>query len=344
MKNNILIFLFLSVVLFSSCENGDWDFPDYEYQVVYFAYQYPIRTITLGEDIFDTTLDNEGKCMIMATMGGLYENKQNVTIDVEVDNSLVDGLVFEGAGNEVLALPSSHYTLASDNIVIPNGELSGGVEVQLTDAFFDDPKSLENNYVIPLRMLNATVVDSILSGEPQVATPRRGVETDWAVLPKDFIFYAVKYINPWEGFYLRRGEDVITGKNGNTVLDRTEVRREDYVVDDEVVMLDTQSRWQVNLPLSIQDIEGNDLNIVLLLNFDQEGNVNISSSNPSQYTVTGSGSFIKDGEENSWGSEDRDALYLSYEIETDELNITTQDTLVMRNRGVAMETFKPVLE
>ena len=60
--------------------------------------------------------------------------------------------------------------------------------------------------------------------------------------------------------------------------------------------------------------------------------------------MTGSGSFIKDGEENSWGSEDRDALYLSYEIETDELNITTKDTLVMRNRGVAMETFKPVLE
>ena len=53
---------------------------------------------------------------------------------------------------------------------------------------------------------------------------------------------------------------------------------------------------------------------------------------------------LKDGEENSWGSEDRDALYLSYEIETDDLNITTQDTLVMRNRGVAMETFKPVLE
>ena len=93
MKNNILRFLFLSVVLFSSCENGDWDFPDYEYQVVYFAYQYPVRTITLGEDIFDTTLDNEGKCMILATMGGLYENKQNVTIDVEVDNSLVDGFL-----------------------------------------------------------------------------------------------------------------------------------------------------------------------------------------------------------------------------------------------------------
>ncbi|MCL6219709.1 DUF5627 domain-containing protein [Zunongwangia pacifica] len=344
MKNKILILLFLSVALLSSCENGDWDFPDYEYQAVYFAYQYPVRTITLGEDIFDTTLDNEGKCVIIATIGGLYENKQNVTIDFQVDNSMVDGLVFEGAGNKVLPLPSSHYTLGSDDIVIPKGELTGGVEVQLTDAFFNDPKSLENNYVIPVRMLNATVVDSILSGEPQVATPRRGVETDWATLPKDFIFYAVKYINTWEGFYLRRGEDVITGKNGNTGLNRTEVRREESVVDDEVVLLDSQSRWQVNFPLSLQDIDGNDLNIVLLLNFDEEGNVNVSSSNPSEYTATGSGSFVKDGEKNSWGSQDRDALYISYEIETEDLNIRTEDTLVMRNRGVAMETFKPVLE
>lgn len=34
---------------FASCENGDKEFDDYDYQTVYFAQQNPIRTITLGE-------------------------------------------------------------------------------------------------------------------------------------------------------------------------------------------------------------------------------------------------------------------------------------------------------
>ncbi|WP_229239696.1 hypothetical protein [Echinicola soli] len=64
-------YIFIAIVLiFSSCENEDWEFPDFEYQTVYFAYQFPVRTITFGEDIFDTSLDNEGKFKLMVTAGG----------------------------------------------------------------------------------------------------------------------------------------------------------------------------------------------------------------------------------------------------------------------------------
>ena len=344
MKKNIFLIIFSLVAICSSCENGDAEFPDFDYQAVYFPYQYPVRTITLGEDIFDTTLDNEGKCVIFATMGGVYENGQNIIIDFQVDNSLVAGLKFINTEIPVTALPSTHYTLASNKITIPSGELSGGVEVQLTDAFFNDPKSLSNNYVIPVRMLAATSVDTILSGRGQVANPRRGISTDWAVQPKDFTFYAVKFINELEAFYLRRGQDIITGKNGNTDINRTETRGEQYVIDDEIVFLDSEARYQVSFPLSLQDSGGIDLNIVLLLNFDEDGNVTVESSNPSEYTATGSGNFVKDGEVNSWGSQDRDALYLTYQIDTDEIQINTQDTLVVRNRGVSLETFDPVLQ
>ena len=39
------------------CKNDDWSFPDYDHSAVYFAYQYPVRTIVLGEDNnFDTSL------------------------------------------------------------------------------------------------------------------------------------------------------------------------------------------------------------------------------------------------------------------------------------------------
>ena len=56
MKKNILALMVLAA-LFASCENSDWDFPDYGKTSVYFAKQTPIRTITLGTDTYDTTLD-----------------------------------------------------------------------------------------------------------------------------------------------------------------------------------------------------------------------------------------------------------------------------------------------
>ncbi len=92
MKNYIFILLIILAV-FSACENQDWEFPDFDYSTVYFPYQSPVRTLVLGEDdLFDNSLDNEHKCLIMATMGGIYENKKDVTIDVVVDNSLCENL------------------------------------------------------------------------------------------------------------------------------------------------------------------------------------------------------------------------------------------------------------
>ena len=138
------------LLAFSSCENQDWSFPDYGRTTVYFAYQYPVRTIVLGNDeIFDNTLDNQHKCLIKAVMGGVYDNGTTPTVDIDVVNSLCDNLTF-ATGGQVVPMPSNYYTLASDQIVIPKGQISAGVEVQLTDAFFADPKSIETTYVIPL--------------------------------------------------------------------------------------------------------------------------------------------------------------------------------------------------
>ena len=77
MKKSFWIIAAMAGVLFTACENGDRDFPDFKYSAVYFAYQSPIRTITLGEDpSVDNSLDNEHKCQIMATIAGVYENKK----------------------------------------------------------------------------------------------------------------------------------------------------------------------------------------------------------------------------------------------------------------------------
>jgi hypothetical protein len=57
-------------LLFAGCENGDKEFDDYEYQTISFATQTPIRTITLGEDVYPTEQDNEYRMQIIATLGG----------------------------------------------------------------------------------------------------------------------------------------------------------------------------------------------------------------------------------------------------------------------------------
>ena len=70
---------------YTSCYNSDRDFPDYEDgTTAYFAYQYPVRTLILGNDIYDNTLDNAHKCQIWSTMGGAYGGRDAV-VDIAVD-------------------------------------------------------------------------------------------------------------------------------------------------------------------------------------------------------------------------------------------------------------------
>ncbi len=314
---NKILFSIAMLALLGSC-NKKKEFPDYEYQSIYFAYQYPVRTITLGEDVFNTDLDNQYKCKIFATTGGVYYSKKDVTIGVAVDNTLLgSGLLFGVGGADIKPLPANYFSLASNNIVIPKGELSGGVEVQLTEAFFQDPLAIKNNYVLPLKITSITNADTILS-------------------EKNFVLYALKYVNPWHGNYLRRGKDVITGS-----VNRTDIRHRQYVEQDQVNMLTTRTLKQTEFPVTIKDAVGNNINVTLLLNFDNSGACTVTSAT-ANVTATGTGAFVLKGEKNSWGSKDRNALYLNYEINLPTMKVVTNDTLVARDRAVTMETFSPV--
>lgn len=329
MKKIFYLLSFIVLAVFSSCENQDWSFPDYGRTTVYFAYQYPVRTIVLGNDeTFDNSIDNQHKCIIKATMGGVYENNTTPTVDIAVVNSLCDNLSF-ASGEPVEPMPSNYYTLASNQIVIPKGEISGGVEVQLTDAFFADPKSIETTYVIPLVMSNVQNADSILSGSPMVDDADRCNKGDWNVVPKDYILYAVKYINPWDAVYLRRGVDQVTAGGSTSTI----VRHEQYVENDEVCELTTRSLKDANFALTLG---GQNCNLILTFNDNNE--CTLSTDTPG-CTVTGNGKYVEKGEKNSFNHKDRDVLYLDYTVDLGTVTYATKDTLVMRDRQVKAEWF-----
>jgi len=343
MKKFFLISVTLTLIL-TAC-NKDWSFPDYKFSSVYFAYQGPIRTIVLGEDVFDNTLDNQRKFAIMATLGGVYENKKDVLLTYDVVPSLANKLKFgpPAAGlDSVRLMPSNYYTLpGTKNIVIPKGKMMGGVEVQLTDAFFQDPLSIRNTYVIPLKILSVQNADSILSGRSFLASPDPRRASDWEAAPKDYVLYAVKYINPYHGFYLRRGAEVVTGNGGNTALDTSVIYRAQYVERDQVVKMVTTALDEVSLALNAKTKGNVNVPFTALLKFDNQGNVTVSNPTSAAYTVTGTGKFAKKAD--MWGNEKRDVVYLKYQVAFGTTTHNLSDTIVLRDRGVAMETFAPVI-
>jgi hypothetical protein len=364
LKNNIygVVMGALSLTCVS-CYNADKEFPDYQGgTTAYFAYQYPIRTLILGNDIYDNTIDNEHKCQIWSTMGGAYSGR-NATVDIVVDPTLCDNLWFvdEGgnASTPVQAMPTDYYRLSSNQIPY-NGDSRGYVEVQFTDAFFNDPKSVENTYVIPLVMTKANGIDKILAGTPRAGTtPSRTNLSYWEVLAKDYVLYCVKYINPWDAKYIRRGVDNVTEKGALTTVVRKDMSlvntdlehyKENPVnANDEVCSINTKNMTQAIFPVSFKT-SGASITCNLILTFN--GNQCTISTDDANVTASGSGEFIEKGTDKpeykdyQWGSMNqkpvsRDILRLKYNVqfEDKDIQVETTDTMVVQTRESNIKQF-----
>ena len=347
----------------TSCYNSDREFPDYEEgTTAYFAYQYPVRTLVLGNDIYDNSLDNEHKCRIWSTMGGAYSGRDAV-VDFVVDESLCDNLYFtdEGgnAADPVLPMPTAYYRLSSNNIPY-NGDARGYVEVQFTDAFFSDAKAVEDTYVIPLRMTGVNGIDHILTGSPREGlSPSRTNTEDWDVLAKDYVLYCVKYMNPWQGKYIRRGVDQVTEKGVASTVVRRDLSlvnsdQEHYTENpvnqnDEICGISTKSMTQAVFPVSFKT-SGASISCNLILTFS--GNQCTVSTDDENVTATGSGEFIEKGTERpeykdyQWGSNNgepvqRDILRLAYNVNfaNSDIQVSTADTLVVQTRESNKKVF-----
>ena len=320
-----------------SCENQERDFADFDYTTTYFPYQYPVRTIVLGDYYFDNTLDNEHKFLISVACGGGYGNKQNVTVNFTVDPDLADGLYLSPGTQQMFALPTNYYTLSNTSqITIPSGQISGSVVVQLNDNFFDDPLAIGNSYVVPLKITSSTT-DSVLQGSTMLADPDPRVVGDWVVAPKNFTLFCVKFVNEYQGNYLLRGKDVIS-EGGD--IDTTVVYRNKYVEKCEVVSVKTSARRDVIYSNKIRPSGGN---FEMVMTFDASGNATVTNTTkyPSA-VITGTGKFSKGTEK--WAEIARDAIYLDYQIDVAGQIHNVKDTLVFRDKAVKMETYVPVIK
>ena len=254
-------------------------------------------------------------------MGGGYGNKRDIKVSFAVDPTLLDNKTFDD-GTPMTLLPSDYYQLESNEMVIPSGKIQGGVKVKLTDAFFADPLATTRHYVLPVRITHVEGADSVLES-------------------KNYVLCAVKFVNPWQATYLRRGVDVITNADGTQT---TEVRHAQYVEKDELTDITTLGLNAAAMNVSFKDASGKATACKLQLLFN--GNECKISALTEGFTAEGSGTFVEKGEKQSMGGKDRNALYLKYTVRSATLGktVSTTDTLVVRDRGIAPEYFTPKSE
>jgi len=331
----LLLLLCVSIGI-TGCKNNDPVFPDFKYTVGYFPYQFPVRTLVLGDDIYDNTNDNAHRFVISVGMGGVYSNDRDRVFNFEVDESLCDGVVFAENGRPIQALPKTYYTLSSNNqITIPKGEMNGGVTVQLTDAFFEDPAAISLNYVVPLRLSGSKDVDSILNGKTLRTNADVRFAGDWDEAPKNFTMFGIKYINPFHGTYFHYGACSVKDAGGTTLEEKAYSAA--YVEKNPTVQFVTTGQHQVSLETTFQS-ELMTGSFHMLLTFDGD-NCTVSAPADATYAISGSGVFKKNAY--TWGNKQRHGLQLSYMVTDGTHTYEARDTFVVRDRGVVMEVFNP---
>lgn len=146
----------------------------------------------------------------------------------------------------------------------------------------------------------------------------------------------------------------------------TKLRHAEHVENDEVNTLTTLSMTDLEFPLDYQNKIGQALNVKVKLSFNENQECTVAPTATAyqlndtvriyNIAASGTGKFVAGGEKNSWGNKDRDALYLQYSVgyeveikypklglpdDIQQVTYNTKDTLVVRDRGVAMETFSP---
>jgi hypothetical protein len=327
-----------------ACTNQPISFPDYKLQAVYFPYQLPLRTLSLGEDRIVNTLDKAFQFDIAVSIGGMYKNSKSWTVDYVIDTGLTTKVyrtsspqVFTNA-NKIKFLPAAYYTLDPvGTVTIPTGSFNGRIRVQLADQFFNDTIAITGQYVVPLK-ITATSADSILMGNPAKTNPDPRIVGNWQSnqSPKYWTMFGINYVNAYHGTYLHRGRDirVVTATSfKDTVIFRNAFG---YVEKDALIVLSTVGRKRV-----ITNGVGNlvDATHSMIIDFaddkGSQGAVTIIPRPGFALAVSGSGQYFdKASSVEHWTGLIWQSMYLTYTYTDATYTHTINDTLVFRDRGI----------
>lgn len=342
-----LLYIFAVLFIAVSCNSDEFKYKDYDKQAVFFPFQYPFRTLSLGNDAIDNSMDRAWKFNIGVNIGGIWkENKNEWTVNVAVDESLVADNLYNADDQKIEVMPESYYEIAPlDNIKIEKGSLVGLMTVQLNEKFFNDPKSIDNIYVIPLRIVS-TDADEIVYGKPSVDNPNIHNPLDWnsGARDKSYTLFGVKYVNPYHGKFLRRGKIEVKSPQGDLI--ETIVIRTSEPERNQVVNLVTESMDEVLVNYAGNDNSASQMRLIV----DPEDNsVEVAPVEGSAYQVSGTGEWEYNGD--SWGvnldgtPKVRDVFRLAYEYtDADGNTCSVRDTVVFRDRQIIFENVDPVIK
>lgn len=359
-----LVLIALLVICITACDNQEFIVRDFDTQSVFFPNQRPARTLVLGNyDLGFNDNDNNERFEVRVSMSGVSKNTEDRRVFFELAPDLIDPTQLGVNDVNVKILPSTHYRIEQESpLTIPAGSISGSILVQLTQDFFNDPLSVgpknTTNYVLPLRITNFENLDSLLTGVPAVQNPLKIVDEDWSVTPKDYTLYGIKYMNEYQGIYLRRGAisstgtivvDTLSTNTSRTFNFNNEqtVYRSEFIINDELVDVYTTARNKdtltnrvrrpvfVNPNNSGENIVFQDAmrNVSIEIEVNEDNTVVITQAPGETRTVTGTGEWRVNGD--TWGGRDRDVLYLDYTYQDNEQitapeNVNNVDVMVRK--------------
>lgn len=339
MKRTFLLLGIFSLLI--SCSNQEVEFDDFAIQRVYFPFQTPVRTIALGDEVEgDNTIDREHAFSVGVSIGGMYYNDRDREVGIELAPELAENIT-NAEGDTLLVLPANYYSATFDNIVIPEGSFFGKVRVDLEDAFFADPATVDLKYVLPLRITNG-LEDTVLSGVASsiVTDPDPRIAEDWVTPPKDYTLFGVQYINPLHGMYLLRGMTI----NTTAAAQDTVVYSTRFLTDNDMTKLTTRSLTESVMSTLGGVNKGGKYQMILT--FDEESQeISLAPLNETSVTVSGSGRYYtsEDAEAESYSEFKHRTIYLDYTYQDGGDTFHAMDSLVFLDTDVKFESFQVVV-
>ncbi|MDR0714206.1 MAG: DUF1735 domain-containing protein [Bacteroidales bacterium] len=149
MKRYIIIAAVSVLIANGACKFDDPD-DAYPYTSVLFPNQDYNRNLIVGEGL---------KLRVGISFTGLMSNDRDRTVQYIIDPSLI-------VAADRSELPPAYYTCGhASQITVPAGQMKGYLPVQLDSAaFLSDPKALTGEYILPVRLVSSSDVDSITEG------------------------------------------------------------------------------------------------------------------------------------------------------------------------------------